>query len=109
MPVVTGLEEEPTPGRPLPDPKQAEALRLFLEALEQVPGLDVSELNLADPDNLLLFTVEGWQVLLGNSSAMKEKLVLLYESLPYLDPEEEGYIDVRAEDRLVFVPAGGQS
>lgn len=107
FPVITGAGESVVgQGRPLSCPERRQALALFLQALEGVPGLEVAELNLADPRNLVIYTIDRREILLGDSENLAQKLTLVWNSLPYLAAGRvgPGRFDVRTGDRLI-VPA----
>ncbi len=107
LPVVTGLgpKTQPvSPGQAIPGPKQGQALERFLRALAQFPELEVSELNMSDPGDLLLFTMDGLQVFLGDCSDLEAKIELVWYSRPYWPAAGGRYIDARLADRLVLSP-----
>lgn len=106
LPIVTGAVGGPfAPGFPPARPDQGQALALFLCALESVPELEIAELNLGDVHNLVLYTIDGQEVLLGGSEKMEQKLTLVWQSLPYLvsGGGSAGCFDVRTGDRLVVL------
>lgn len=105
LPVITGAAaEQIVLGEPLDDKAKRDALSAFLQALPENPLLEPAELNLADPSELVLYTVDGRKVLLGCSDKMVNKLALLWESIPYLpDSGAGGCLDLRTGDRLVLV------
>lgn len=103
LPVITGVERDQLAlGQPLKDPDRAGALKAFAWALPAEPELNLSELNLADSKNMVLYTTAGLKVLLGDSGNMARKLALLREALPYLS-EISGcrLLDVRSGEHLV--------
>lgn len=106
LPVITGVSAaEISLGKPLNQVKKSAALRIFLEALRQVPLLEPAELNISDPDDLVLYTAEGCRVLLGDDDEMEDKLVLLHA---YLQEGGKGdCLDLRTGDRLVVLSGEG--
>lgn len=106
LPVVTGaLSGEIGMGKPLAHERKGAALRIFLEALKEVPLLSPAELNLSDPAGLVLYTSDGRRVLLGDSGKMMEKLTLLQA---FLQESNGGRsLDLRTGDRLVVVSGEG--
>ncbi len=61
-------------------------------------------MNLADPGDLILYTVDRRKVLLGGREKMAQKLDLLQEALARLPGNGTGRcLDLRAGDRLVMV------
>ena len=105
LPVITGAAaNDIVLGEPLANKAKRDALFAFLQALPENSMLEPAELNLADPSELVLYTVDGRKVLLGNSDKMSKKLALLWESLPYLPGNSAGAcLDLRTGDRLVLV------
>lgn len=103
LPIVTGVDpEQLVLGLPLQDPVLAKALEAFVVALAAVPDLEAAELNLTNSQEMVLYTASGLKVLLGDSGKMKQKLMLLRETLPYLSDVGSGScLDVRTGDRLV--------
>ncbi len=105
LPVITGINPDHLcPGKEVQDQPSAEALRAFFSALAEVPHLKPAELNLADRQEMILYTTSGLTVLLGDSGNMRRKLALVKETLPYL-PEvgEFSCLDVRTGERLIVV------
>ncbi len=102
LPVITGASAgEISMGKALAHEKKSTALRVFLEALREVPLLLPAELNLSDPAGLVLYTSDGRRVLLGDSGKMREKLALLQA---FLQESNGGRcLDLRTGDRLVVV------
>lgn len=105
LPVITGAAaEDIVLGKTLGNGARHEALCAFLEALPANPLLEPAELNLENPAELLLYTVDGRKVFLGDKEKMGEKLALLWESIPHLpDNGAGGVLDLRAGDRLVLI------
>ncbi|NLA27006.1 MAG: hypothetical protein GX878_06375, partial [Firmicutes bacterium] len=100
--VITGATAaEISMGEPLDHAEKSAALRIFLKALFQVPMLKPAELNLTDPQDLVLYTAEGCMVFLGDSEKMTEKLILLQAFLQ--EGRRGNCLDLRAGDRLVVV------
>ncbi len=105
LPVVTGLEaQQMISGEAVLNREQGQALERLLRTLAQYPGLEVSELNVGDPGDLLLFTLDGLQVLLGDSADLELKLELVWQSMPYWHAAGGRCVDARLADRLVVSP-----
>lgn len=104
-PVVTGVpDDEIVAGSQLGCPARAASLQDFLAAHGSLPDLYVAELNLEDPEAMLLYTVDGKKILLGCSEKMERKLKLVCKSLPYIAGSVQSVLlDVRTGDRLVVV------
>lgn len=105
LPVITGVAaDEIILGEPLASELKREALLPFLESLSGTLAIEVAELNLADPGDLILYTVDRRKVLLGGREKMAQKLDLLQEALARLPGNGAGRcLDLRAGDRLVMV------
>ena len=102
LPVITGVTvEEMAMGEPLLNKAKREALVAFLGALPQMQPLEAAELNLADPQNLVLYTADRRRVLLGDSEKMVQKMLLLQEASRL--PGNGDCLDLRPADRLVLV------
>ena len=102
LPVITGaVTAEIVAGQPLGQVKKSCALSSFLKALSQLPLLEPAELNLSDPANLVLYTLDGRRALLGDSDEMLDKLTLLQA---FLQGGGAGVLlDLRTGDRLVVM------
>lgn len=104
LPVITGVTaEEILMGEPLLNKAKHEALVAFLEALPQMQPLEAAELNLADPQNLVLYTADRRRVLLGDSEKMVQKMLLLQKASRLPGGAAGANLNLRAADRLVLV------
>lgn len=105
--IVTGLTTgEIALGEAPADRAKHEALVAFLEALPEKQLLEAVELNLSDPQELILYTVDRRKVLLGDCKNMVQKMTLLQEAalhLPGNGAAGGGSLDLRAADQLVLV------
>lgn len=103
LPVITGAAgERAVLGKPPAGGAKREALLLFLGSLSETLALEVAELNISDPSDLVLYTVDRRKVLLGSSERMAQKLDLLQEALARLSGAGR-CLDLRTGDRLVTV------
>lgn len=105
IPVITGLDEKPVKtGVRLGNQEKGKLLLVIMEDLAGLPGLELAELNLENPENIVLYTVDGRKVLFGNTDESSRKLSLIFEALPHLDAaEQDQVLDVRTGDRLVVI------
>jgi cell division septal protein FtsQ len=87
--------------------EQLTAVRAVMTSLAE-HGLHASELNLADPDNMVLIMIDGLIVWLGRGE-YEEKIWLLRQISRRL-PEEKhaGYLDLRIKEAPVFSEGGGK-
>lgn len=100
LPVVTGFKASSvTVGQPLGlrDMHQLEAYQAVMYELEQQIYADqVSEINLADPENIYLVTVEGVTARLGDAQWMEGKIGAVKTCMGYLRQlgKADGVLDV---------------
>lgn len=117
LPVVTGFKANSvTVGQllGLKDTRQLEAYQAILYELEQQMYADqVSEINLADPDNIYLVTLEGVTARLGNGEWMEGKIGAVKTCMGYLRQlgKTDGVLDVadvtdlkNAENEAKYMP-----
>lgn len=87
--------------------KQLEAYRCIMEELElQLYSSQISEINLADPDNLYLVTAEGVTVRLGDSRYMQAKIGAVRTDMAYLRQlgKTGGILDVTTPEDAKYMP-----
>ena len=103
LPVITGLNQTPLVlGQRTADPVIANCLELFAGAVLAVPQLELSELNLADPWNQVLYTSAGNKVLLGDSGDLEQKLRLVWQYQSFAAGDTETLLDLRTGDRIII-------
>ena len=86
---------------------QLEAYRVIMEELElQVYQSQVSEINLADPDNIYLVTAEGVTVRLGDANYMQAKIGAVRTDMAYLRQlgKTSGILDVTTPEDAKYMP-----
>lgn len=99
--IVVGQKFTPRNG------KQMEAYQRIMEELElQLYANQVSEINLADPDNLYLVTAEGVTVRLGDSRYMQAKIGAIRTDMAYLRQlgKTGGILDVTTPEDAKYMP-----
>lgn len=103
LPFLTGSGAvEISVGQTLLEGWQLSAVREIM-ALPADSKLQISELNLADPENLVLVTMDGLVVWLGNGE-FAEKIELLQQiSSRWPSEKTGGYLDLRVREAPVFV------
>lgn len=110
LPVVTGFRvTNVNAGQPLMvrSEKQMIAYKRIMEELDlQMYADQVTEINLANVDNLYLVTVEGITVRLGDSSYMQAKIGAIRTDMGYLRQlgKNSGILDVTIPDDSKFMP-----
>jgi cell division protein FtsQ len=87
---------------------RGEILEVFLQALCSLGSLPVAEINLEDPEQIVIYTWEGMEVWLGDIVDLRDKLEVLqqiYYHLLLLEKDNrEGYLDLRTVEAPVFIP-----
>ena len=109
LPLVSGLFwGKMDVGTMIPDRERGEIIEIFLQMFSEVPGLPLAEINVSDPQLIVVYTWEGMEVWLGCITGLEKKLDVLmhiYPRLPSLDdPDMEGYLDLRAAEAPVYRP-----
>ncbi|MBS3899450.1 MAG: FtsQ-type POTRA domain-containing protein [Dethiobacter sp.] len=102
IPMLTGLAPlELSVGEMLLNGPQLQEVVQALDALSAA-GVNVSELNFAAPDKLVLITMDGFTVWLGEGGH-SEKVALLVQIMGQLQGRQgEGYIDLRVPEAPAF-------
>ena len=110
MPVVTGFRvSNINVGQQLlvRSENQMEAYREIMEELELLMyQSQVAEINLADPSNIYLITVEGVTVRLGDASYMQAKIGAVRTDMAYLRQlgKTSGILDVTIPEDAKYMP-----
>lgn len=78
-----------------------------LDALNRA-GVHVSELNLKDKENLVLVTLDGMTVWLGNSDFVEKSNMLAQISGRFQGDRQNGYLDLRVKEMPVYSTAENQ-
>jgi cell division protein FtsQ len=95
-------------GAGIPDGSRGEIVEIFLEALQQVSSLPIAEINVENPQQIIVYTWEGMEVWLGNSDNLPKKLEvfqLIHHRLLSLGGSSlEGCLDLRIAEAPVFKP-----
>ena len=87
--------------------KQLEAYTRIMQELElQLYANQVSEINLADPENIYLVTAEGVTVRLGDSRYMQAKIGAVRTDMAYLRQlgKTGGILDVTTPEDAIYMP-----
>ncbi len=101
-PLISGIEGEMViPGAPLACPVRRAVLQKYFAGWPGDTGLEASEINLNESYNLVVHTVDGLQIWLGDGRDMDAKLALVQQSLPHIIADPEVHLDVRSGKRLV--------
>lgn len=95
-------------GMQIPDRSRKEVIELFLQGLQNNPSLPLAEINVENPQQIIVYTWEGMEVWLGNSENLANKLEILQYINQRLTLEEHdptsGYLDLRVPEAPVFTP-----
>jgi cell division protein FtsQ len=96
-------------GSRVTDFSRGEIIGVFLEALYAMPALPVAEINVENPQQIIIYTREGMEVRLGNKNHLEDKLKVLekiYYRLLLLEDNnlenKAGYLDLRTAEAPVF-------
>lgn len=110
LPVVTGFQvTNIRVGRPLEvkNRVQMDAYRTIMAELTlQLYTNQISELNLSDPDNLYLVTVDGITVRMGSHEYARAKIGAMRTDMAYLRQlgKNSGYLDVSIPEDAKYTP-----
>jgi cell division protein FtsQ len=109
LPLINGLYwGKMDVGTNIADRTRGEIVEEFLEALAVCPALPLAEINVADIEQIIVYTWEGMEVWLGNKSDLIDKLEVLQQLHRYFFSGEnhlqKGYFDIRAAEAPVFIP-----
>lgn len=109
LPLVSGLFwGKMDVGTNIPDRERGEIIEVFLDVFSEMSTLPLAEINVAEPEQIVVYTWEGMEVWLGDSNGLEKKLDVLmhlYPRLPSLEKNDiEGYLDLRAAEAPVFRP-----
>ncbi len=101
-PLVSGIDgSKVIPGLPIDCQLRHEALTEFFAAWPGDIPLEIKEMELQERYNLVVHTVDGLELWLGDGEDMDYKLELIETSLPHIDTEVDARIDVRCGKRLI--------
>jgi len=104
LPLLTGVPpQDLNIGSYIIHGKHLSDLNHAVRALEKY-GLTVSELNFADPANLLVITMDGLVAWLGDSEFVEKVDLLSQISAQMPSQIESGYLDLRVKEAPVFSP-----
>ncbi len=109
LPLINGLSwGKMDVGMKIPDRSRGEIVEIFLESLKVSPSLPLAEINVTNPQQILVYTWEGMEVWLGSREDLDKKLEVLQQLHQYLLSGEnnlqKGYLDIRAAEAPVFIP-----
>ncbi len=109
LPLINGLSwGKMDVGTNIADRARGEIVEEFLEALTSSPTLPLAEINVADTEQIIVYTWEGMEVWLGNKNDLPAKLEVLQQLHRYFFSGEnqlqKGYFDIRAAEAPVFIP-----
>jgi cell division protein FtsQ len=106
LPLLTGvIPVEGAVGENLLDGTQLAAVTEAVVALEE-RGMAVSELNITDPENMILITLDGLVVWLGSHDFTQKAALLVQISTQIHDKKSRGYLDLRIKEAPAFNVTG---
>jgi len=101
-PMILGVDEQLiVPGALLNCPVRKEALADFFKIWPSGTELEIAAIELSDKYNLIVHTVEGMEIWLGDGKDLVSKLHLIQQSIPHIQSDSEIYLDARSGKRLV--------
>ena len=105
LPLISGLTwGRMEVGREVPDPIKKEILVDIMQEVSNLEYPPISEINIYDPDNIIIYTMDGLEVLLGGKEEISRKLAVLGKLYFHLDQDlfSRGYLDLRIAETPVF-------
>lgn len=101
-PVVIGVGGETVvSGSPLGCPVRSEALKRYFSVQGDDLPFIVEKINLSESFNLVVYTVDGVEIWLGDGESIDKKLRLVEQSLPFIDVGPGLCLDLRSGNRMV--------
>ncbi len=108
LPIITGIRLGTlTPGKQIIQEGLLASLA-FIRKMDQEQLVKVSEVNGADPQSIVLYTIEGIEVRLVAGERIEEKLALLKEALKNSYERRIEYVNICYEGKPVIKFAGDQ-
>lgn len=109
LPLINGLYwGRMDVGTSIPDRSRGEIIEVFLQALEENPSLPLAEINVENPQQIIVYTWEGMEVWLGNEIDLSKKIDVLhqiYQRMLLLGKDPSGgYLDLRIAETPVYKP-----
>ncbi|MDO9536533.1 MAG: FtsQ-type POTRA domain-containing protein [Bacillota bacterium] len=109
LPLVNGLLwGRMDVGTGIPDQSRGEIVQEFLEVLNEIPSLPLAEINVENPQQIIVYTWEGMEVWLGNTHNLSKKIEVMqhiYHRVISLENDpKSGYLDLRVTEAPVFRP-----
>ncbi len=101
-PLLVGIEDELImPGTFLGCPVRREALVNYFLTWPGRAELQIAEINFYNKYNLIVRTVEGLEIWLGDAKEIESKIKLIQSSIPYININPGTHLDVRSGKRLI--------
>ena len=109
LPLINGLPQSRMEvGTNINDLEQGEIITVFLKALQGTPTLPFAEVNVENPEQIIVYTNEGMEVWLGSKIDLPKKIEVfqqIYENyFPFETGMDSGYLDLRVAEAPVFKP-----
>lgn len=103
LPIITGLRLGTlTPGKQIVNTGLSTALK-FLQRMDIKLVAQLSELNVADPQMLIMYNLEGAEIRLGAAESVDQKLSLIRETLKKAGNRKIKYIDITYAGKPVIM------
>ncbi len=109
LPLISGLLwGQMEVGTSIPDQTRGKIIEVFLAVLKENPSLPLAEINVENPQRIIVYTGEGMEVWLGSKEDLSKKLDVLQSIHNRLlqagDEPFSGYLDLRVAETPVFKP-----
>jgi cell division protein FtsQ len=109
LPLINGLPQgQIEVGTKVIDPERGAVITIFLEALQKLPALPLAEINVENPEQIIVYTNEGMEVWLGGKVDLARKIEVFQHIHHHYFPLEkginEGYLDLRVAEAPVYKP-----
>lgn len=109
LPLINGLPQgQMGVGTKIVEQDQGEIIMALLEALQRVSPPPLAEINVENPEQIIIYTWEGMEVWLGDKMDLSKKIEVLKRIhahfFPLSDDATGGYLDLRVAESPVFRP-----
>lgn len=109
LPLINGLPQGwAEVGKKIGDQDLGEIIAVFLNALQKAPSFPLAEINVENPEQIIVYTNEGTEVWLGGKDDLSKKIEVFEQIycnyFPLKDSPDGGCLDLRVAEAPVFKP-----